>query len=60
MDPDEPVRRAKTPAPANLEIMGIAEIEAYIADLEAEIERARSAIAAKRLQKAAAEKLFGA
>lgn len=57
MDPDEP--RAARPKPLNLDSMGIDELEAYIADLQAEIERARAAIAAKQGQRAAAEKLFG-
>ena len=60
MDPDEPAPRAAMPIQANLDTMGIDELEAYIDSLEAEITRARSAIAAKQKQKAAAEKLFGA
>ena len=59
MDPDDLEPRAATPKPRNLEIMGIDELEAYIADLGAEIDRARAAIAAKEKQKAAADKLFG-
>ncbi|WP_434613309.1 DUF1192 family protein [Azospirillum sp. B2RO_4] len=50
-------RKAK-PAPKDLTVMGVAEIEAYIATLEAEIDRARSAIAAKQAQKSAAEAFF--
>lgn len=38
--------------------MAIAELEAYIAELEAEISRAREAIAAKRTQRGGAENLF--
>ena len=57
MDPDEP--RAARPKPRNLDSMGIDELEAYIADLQAEIERARATIAAKQGQRAAAENLFG-
>ena len=59
MDPDEPAPRPAMLNQANLEIMGIDEIAAYITTLEAEIARARSAITAKLNQKAAAEKLFG-
>ncbi len=44
--------------PANLEGMGIAELKAHIAALEAEIERARAAIAAKERQRHGAEALF--
>ncbi|PWC75410.1 DUF1192 family protein [Azospirillum sp. TSH64] len=50
-------RKAK-PAPKDLTVMGVAEIEAYIAALEAEITRARAAIAAKQAQKSAAEAFF--
>jgi len=50
-------RKAK-PAPKDLTVMGVAEIEAYIATLEAEIIRARAAIAAKQAQKSAAEAFF--
>ncbi|WP_377809199.1 DUF1192 family protein [Azospirillum sp. A29] len=50
-------RKAK-PAPKDLTVMGVAEIEAYIATLEAEIVRARAAIAAKQAQKSAAEAFF--
>lgn len=50
-------RKAK-PAPKDLTVMGVAEIEAYIATLEAEIDRARAAIAAKQTQKSAAEAFF--
>lgn len=50
-------RKAK-PAPKDLTVMGVAEIEAYIATLEAEIARARTAIAAKQAQKSAAEAFF--
>ena len=50
-------RKAK-PAPKDLTVMGVAEIEAYIATLEAEIDRARAANAAKQAQKSAAEAFF--
>ncbi len=50
-------RKAK-PAPKDLTVMGVAEIEAYIATLEAEIDRARAAIAAKQAQKSVAEAFF--
>ncbi|NBC34880.1 MAG: DUF1192 family protein [Alphaproteobacteria bacterium] len=59
MEPDDAEPRAATPKPRNLDAMGIDELEAYIAELQAEVERARAAIAAKQGQKAAAEKLFG-
>jgi len=51
-----------TPKPkvqtVNLETMGIAELEAHIANLEAEIDRARAVIAAKEKQRKGAEALF--
>lgn len=59
MDLDEAEPRAAKPKPRSLDSMGIDELEDYIAALQAEIERARAAIAAKQGQKAAAEKLFG-
>jgi uncharacterized small protein (DUF1192 family) len=42
----------------DLALMGIAELEAYIAALEAEAARARSEIAAKQQQRSGAEALF--
>ncbi|KAA0581316.1 DUF1192 domain-containing protein [Azospirillum sp. B21] len=50
-------RKAK-PTPKDLTVMGVAELEAYIATLQAEVERARAAIAAKQAQKSAAEAFF--
>jgi len=38
---------------------GVAELEAYVADLRTEIERARAAIAGKSGHRAAAEAVFG-
>lgn len=56
MDEDEPLR-AK-PALKDLTPMGIAELEAYIVGLEAEITRARQAIDSKRGHRTGAESLF--
>ncbi|WP_042442862.1 DUF1192 domain-containing protein [Azospirillum sp. B510] len=50
--------RKGKPAPKDLTVMGVAEIETYIATLEAEITRARAVIAAKQAQKSAAEAFF--
>ena len=50
-------RKAK-PAPKDLTVLSVAELEDYIAELEAEIERARSAIAAKQGQRSVADALF--
>ncbi len=54
---EEEVRRPQLERP-NLEIMGIEELEAYIGDLQGEIERAREMIAAKNAHKGAAEAFF--
>jgi uncharacterized small protein (DUF1192 family) len=58
MDPEELEPRKKVVERPNLEPMSVAELEGYIASLEAEIARARSAIAAKKDVRAGAEALF--
>ncbi|WP_338086806.1 DUF1192 domain-containing protein [Magnetospirillum aberrantis] len=58
MDWDELEPAKKKPAPRNLETMGVAELNEYIKTLEAEIERARAAIAAKQSARAGAENFF--
>lgn len=50
--------RRKPAAPKDLSLMGIAELEEYIAGLEAEIARTRAEIAAKLGQRRGAEALF--
>ncbi|MCG5243741.1 DUF1192 domain-containing protein [Azospirillum doebereinerae] len=50
-------RKAK-PALKDLGALGVAELQDYIAGLEAEIARARAAISAKEAQKNAAEAFF--
>jgi len=45
-------------APRNLEPLGVAELEGYIAELKAEIARAEAAIKARQSQRAGAEALF--
>ncbi len=60
MNPEDLEPRRATPAPKSLDTMGVAELEAYIADLEAEIARAREVIAAKLGHRSAAEALFKA
>ena len=42
----------------DLDVMSVGALKDYIASLEAEIERARAAIAAKQSHKAAAESFF--
>ena len=58
MDLDELEPRKKKIEPRNLEVMGVKELEAYIAELETEIARVRGAIAGKSSHKNAAEKFF--
>ncbi|HYM31731.1 MAG TPA: DUF1192 domain-containing protein [Candidatus Cybelea sp.] len=48
----------KTPQPVNLETMSVAELEARIGDLEAEIRRTREAIAAKQKARGSADSFF--
>jgi uncharacterized small protein (DUF1192 family) len=57
MDDDDLPRKIK-PQPKPLDGLGIAELEGYIAELEAEIERVRAAIGAKQSHKGAADKFF--
>jgi uncharacterized small protein (DUF1192 family) len=44
--------------PKDLSLMGVAELEEYIAGLESEIARARTEIAARQKQRSGAEALF--
>ncbi|HVG81955.1 MAG TPA: DUF1192 family protein [Methylomirabilota bacterium] len=53
----EPVK--KRIEPLNLDPLSIAELEAYIAQLNGEIERARAKIAAKKAHRDAASSVFG-
>ncbi|MDJ0685334.1 MAG: DUF1192 family protein [Alphaproteobacteria bacterium] len=59
MNPDdlEPAK-PKTVEPADLEVMSIEALGEYIAEREAEIERARAAIAKKQAAHAAASSVF--
>ena len=50
--------RRKAPQPKDLTLLGIVELEAYIAELEAEIARVRVEITAKLGQRRGAEALF--
>lgn len=58
MDEEDLEPRRKTPKLRDLAPLAIAELEAYIIELEAEIERVRNEIAAKRKQRGGAESLF--
>ena len=48
----------KPPKPRDLAPLSIADLEAYIGELKAEIARTEEAIAAKRRQRGGAESLF--
>jgi uncharacterized small protein (DUF1192 family) len=56
LEPDEPL--TPKPAPKNLEVMAIAELEAYIGELETEIGRVRKMIEVKRSIRGGADALF--
>ena len=56
IDGEEPVKTRSRPM--NLEIMSLDALQAYISDLEAEISRARSEIAAKEIARQGAEEVF--
>ena len=55
---DDDLPRALRPKPTDLDVMGIEELNEYIAELEAEIERVRSAIVKKEQQRIAASAVF--
>lgn len=58
MDTDDLFAPKPKPQVVNLEVMGIAELEAYIKGLEAEIARAREFIATKQKQRQGADAIF--
>ena len=58
MDIDDLEPRQRKSTPMNLEIMSLDALRAYITDLEAEISRARSEIAAKEIARQGAEEVF--
>lgn len=58
MDEEELEPRRKTPKLRDLAPLAIAELEAYIGELKAEILRVEGEIAAKRKQRGGAENLF--
>ncbi|MEC7656999.1 MAG: DUF1192 domain-containing protein [Pseudomonadota bacterium] len=55
---DDDLPRALRPKPTDLDVMGIEELNEYIAELEAEIERVRSSIVKKEQQRIAASAVF--
>jgi len=58
MDEEDLLPQRQKPKPRDLTVLGIAQLEEYIAELEGEIARARAEIAAKRKQRGGAESLF--
>ena len=58
MDSDDLEPRKVKPKPKDLELLGVKELEEYIAGLQAEIDRARAVIDGKQSHKGAAEALF--
>ena len=58
MDESDLEPRMRAPAKKNLEALSVTELEAYIVELEGEIERARAVIAARQRQRSGAEALF--
>jgi uncharacterized small protein (DUF1192 family) len=58
MDEEDLLPQRQKPKPKDLTLLGIAELEEYIAGLESEIARARVEIAARQRQRSGAEALF--
>ncbi|NWH07686.1 MAG: DUF1192 domain-containing protein [Alphaproteobacteria bacterium] len=58
MDPQDLLPRSAIAQPVNLDLMSIAELEARIATLTAEIEAARAMIAKKQASRQSAETFF--
>lgn len=58
MEEEDLLPQRQKPKPKDLTLLGVVELEEYIAGLEAEIARARTEIAAKQKQRTGAEALF--
>jgi uncharacterized small protein (DUF1192 family) len=58
MDEEDLLPSRKPAPPKDLSLLGIAELETYIAGLQAEIARARAEIAEKQKHRGGAEALF--
>jgi uncharacterized small protein (DUF1192 family) len=58
MEEDDLLPRNQPKKKRDLTLLGVTELEAYIGDLEDEIARARTEIAAKQKQRGGAEALF--
>lgn len=58
MDEEDLLPQRQKPKPRDLSLMGIAELEEYIAEMRTEIARVETEIAAKKKHGGAAEALF--
>ena len=58
MDLEDLEPRKQQPKPKDLEVMGVDELEAYLGELEAEANRVREKIAAKKAYLSGADALF--
>jgi uncharacterized small protein (DUF1192 family) len=58
MDPEDLEPRNRKAPPKPLDGLSVADLEAYVAELEAEIARARGVIAGKQSHKSVADSLF--
>ncbi len=58
MDIEDLEPRKKAVTPKNLDVMSVEELRSYIAELQAEIERAQAKIAAKEAHRQGAASLF--
>ena len=58
MDEEDLLPRHRKPQKKDLTPLGVAELEAYIGELEEEIARARAEIGAKQQQRSGADALF--
>jgi uncharacterized small protein (DUF1192 family) len=58
MEEEDLLPQRQAPKLKDLTLMGVAELEEYIAGLEGEIARARAEIAARQKQRSGAEALF--
>ena len=58
MDEEDLAPQRQKPKLKDLSLLGVAELEEYIAGLDSEISRARAEIAARQKQRSGAEALF--
>lgn len=58
MDIEELEPQKKKPEPRNLEVMGVEDLEAYLAELDSEMARVRAELESKKSYLAGAEAFF--